>query len=412
MDEHLIFLSYASPDRARVADYFTHLASRGFNVWWDKRRLKGGQNWDLEIKIALQKAVIIVVFLSSNSVDGRGYAQREIKIALDQSRERLLDDVYIVPVLLDDGLTIPRELTGIQAILASDSESKSELSESIQMQLERLGVEASRSQAESNIRWSVTRYRDSWEGLPGYDTTYQLLNLSSEQYPQISEVTDIVRGWLLSRVLNERTAKFSQIPDIMNFGKDRFFRQNLWNASCGDPKIKERALSIVYNIWWFGAGAAHPNQFFQTFSFTLDPITYIEGAQELFANEEVAFKQIQDECRRKLLEQRFEGMTNDDSTLNLTQDYVHSGTEKWSDFENFAFGEEGIDFLFSTYQVAPYAFGPQVASVSYEILAPLMHHHLACALGIEYLGREPTWTAPAADAAAAASAMRERGEVG
>ena len=68
----------------------------------DKRRLKGGQNWDFEIKRALQKATVIVVFLSSNSVDRRGYAQREIKAALDQAGDKLIDDIYLIPVMLDE----------------------------------------------------------------------------------------------------------------------------------------------------------------------------------------------------------------------------------------------------------------------------------------------------------------------
>ena len=105
MDEqNLVFLSYASPDRDRVFEFCDDLSRRGFNVWMDKRRIKGGQNWDFEINRALQKAVVIVVFLSTNSVNRRGYAQREIKIALDQARDRLIDDIYLIPVILDGGV--------------------------------------------------------------------------------------------------------------------------------------------------------------------------------------------------------------------------------------------------------------------------------------------------------------------
>ena len=111
MDDHnLVFLSYASPDRDRVLEFHDYLSSQGFNVWMDKRRLKGGQNWDFQIKRALQQAVVIIVFLSSNSVDRRGYAQREIKLALDQARDKLIDDIYLIPVMLDRGIPIPEQL--------------------------------------------------------------------------------------------------------------------------------------------------------------------------------------------------------------------------------------------------------------------------------------------------------------
>ena len=93
-DEPLIFLSYASQDRDRVLPFYDHLKSAGLNVWMDKHDLKGGQNWDLEIKKALQRATIIAAFLSEQSVNKRGYVQREIKIALDQAQTKLDDDIY------------------------------------------------------------------------------------------------------------------------------------------------------------------------------------------------------------------------------------------------------------------------------------------------------------------------------
>ena len=113
-DQNLIFLSYATPDREAVFAFHDDLARAGYNVWMDKHRIKGGQNWDFEIKKAMQKAAIIVVFLSQNSVDRRGYAQREIKIALDQANDHLVDDIYLIPVLLEREVPIPSQLSGIQ----------------------------------------------------------------------------------------------------------------------------------------------------------------------------------------------------------------------------------------------------------------------------------------------------------
>ena len=82
-----IFLSYASPDRDRVMQYADGLESHGFNVWIDYNRLKAGQHWDFEIRRELDKAAIIVVFISNNSVIRRDYVQCEIKLALDKAEE-------------------------------------------------------------------------------------------------------------------------------------------------------------------------------------------------------------------------------------------------------------------------------------------------------------------------------------
>lgn len=136
-DTPLIFISYASPDRERVIEFHDYLANMGLNVWMDKRRLKGGQNWNFEINRALEKAVVVVIFLSTNSVDRRGYAQREIKIALDHAQEKLVDDIYIVPVMLDP-VSIPAQLKSIHVIQAIDSEARAAVADAISHQLNRL----------------------------------------------------------------------------------------------------------------------------------------------------------------------------------------------------------------------------------------------------------------------------------
>lgn len=385
MDEqNLVFLSYASPDLVRVTEFYDFLTNRGFNVWFDKRRLKGGQNWGFEIKRALAKAEIVVVFLSENSVDRRGYAQREIKLAIDQSQEKLIDDVYLIPILLDE-VAIPRQLKGIQALKASDNDCKAELVGSLEAQFQRLGQESARLQGEAKLRWSISNYRDCWDGLPGHDTSLQLLHFSSEMYPQASEITDVLKGWLLGQVMRERTVKFAQSSDAYSFGDSRTFRQNTWDASSAEPKIKERVISISYSVWLYAAMAAHPSQYFRTFSFTLDPITQIEHLEDIFEDRAAAFALIQTEARRELLSERREEGADGSQVYSLTEDYVNLGTSSWSDFDNFVFAEQAIELLFSTYQVAPYVFGPQVVSIPYEKVASLMRKHFALALGVEHL---------------------------
>jgi hypothetical protein len=77
-----------------------------------------------------------------------------------------------------------------------------------------------------------------------------------------------------------------------------------------------------------------------------------------------------------------------DDGYELDEEYVNSGTSQWDDFANFVFSDDGIEFLFSPYQVAAYAFGPQFATIAYNQVAKLMHRHYAFALGIEYLQRD------------------------
>lgn len=395
--DHLIFLSYSTPDRDAVLAFYEQLDRQGYNVWMDRHRLVGGQKWDLEIKRALAKSTIIVVFLSHNSVDRRGYAQREIKLALEQAETRLADDIYLIPVLIDDDVPIPEQLSQIQVIGGADVDKVAALTGAIDHQLSRLGAESVKAQIDSNVRWSFSTFKDTIEALPGYDARYRLIHLSSKEYPRAGEITDIIRGDLQREVVDCRKVLFDQDADFLNFGQDRYRRQNSWEADCGDPHIVGRMLSVTYSIYFNFAGAAHPNSGFRTYNFSLNPLIEFRSPRELFADEDAALNFIAEECRKQLLNEKFDGMIEGE-TLSLPDDDVISGTTDWEHFDHFAFLPQSIVFLFPPYQVAPYAMGPQMASISYEDVAPFLRTEVAALLDVEYLKTVgKPWPFPAVD---------------
>jgi hypothetical protein len=108
-----IFLSYAREDEARVAELYDQLIRRGFRPWLDQRDILPGEQWDPAIKKALKSADFIFVCLSASSVKKRGYLRREIADALERSKEMLANDIFLVPVRLDD-CDIPEELQSFQ----------------------------------------------------------------------------------------------------------------------------------------------------------------------------------------------------------------------------------------------------------------------------------------------------------
>ena len=63
-NSHLLFLSYASPDRDQVAPYYDWLTSSGYSGWMDCHQLLPGQNWDLELNAAINRATVVVAFVS------------------------------------------------------------------------------------------------------------------------------------------------------------------------------------------------------------------------------------------------------------------------------------------------------------------------------------------------------------
>lgn len=379
-----IFLSYARQDQARVDEYYKYLKDAGFLPWMDKYDIKGGQNWDFETKKALKKADIVVIFLSENSISHRGYIQREVKLALKEYETKLVDDIYIIPIELDANATIPEQLEDIHVIRTTEVDGFAALTEAINTQFKAIDVVHEAASEETGIKWQKEQLVEVWDGLPGYDFTAEILRLTSKDNPDLAKITDITRGWATQQLLGHRREKFEQMPDHYNFGQDKYRRMNSWEAYCGEPIVKGRVLSIMYTIWWYGAGAAHPNSGFHSFNFITDPLIEIGNLSTVFANdkESDALEIVQNAVREQALEEEERGAM-------LTDEWLNDGTKDWDCFANFAFTPEGLMILIAPYQIAPYAAGSFHALIDYKTLKPFMKPEFINALGIEYIDIRP-----------------------
>lgn len=97
-----VFLCYAKPDREEVMSLYNSLIQAGFAPWMDKKHLQGGERWQTMIRKAIRASDFFVVCISKRSVNRRGFMQREIRLALEIWDEKLEDDIYIIPVRLED----------------------------------------------------------------------------------------------------------------------------------------------------------------------------------------------------------------------------------------------------------------------------------------------------------------------
>jgi hypothetical protein len=68
----------------------------------DRRKLLPGQNWPRAIEAAIDSAHFVVACFSRHSVRKTGGFQSEIRYALDCARRLPLDDIFLIPVRLDD----------------------------------------------------------------------------------------------------------------------------------------------------------------------------------------------------------------------------------------------------------------------------------------------------------------------
>ena len=364
----MIFLSYASPDRERVMPHYLHLKQRGFNPWIDRQKLLGGQNWDYEIRRALDEAAIIVMFISNNSTNRRGYVQREIRLALNKLEEKLIGDIYIIPVLLDKDAERPDQLADIQFLNSADEGFIDSLIAAINFQLTEAQTAVAVRSSETGVGWSKSIISEEWNGAPGYALSGEVLHLSSEQYSNLGDFADLIKGWFKSELLEFRRTPFEQMPLHFNLGQHRALRTSTWDARPFDPIVKGRLLSVVYGVSWYGAGAAHPNYHYTTYNFFLDPFAQIKTLRDIFAdyeNAEAAFLVMRDCIVRDLDSRRWQ---DGEEELRLPEESIRSGTASWDDLQHFSFEEEGLQFFFAPYQVGPYAFSTQTAMVPYRAI--------------------------------------------
>jgi hypothetical protein len=98
-----VFISYAKEDWEKALKLYNSLQNeKGLNPWIDRESLLPGQKWRPAIIDAIRKSRYFIALLSSNSVNKKGYVQRELKQALDILDEYPEWGVFIIPVRLDN----------------------------------------------------------------------------------------------------------------------------------------------------------------------------------------------------------------------------------------------------------------------------------------------------------------------
>src|SRR5688572_24578593 len=106
-----VFLCHATQDKAKVREIYYRLKAEGWiDPWLDEEKLLPGQDWDLEISNAVKQTDVVIVCLSNDSLNKKGYVQKEIRMALDTADKMLEGQVYIIPLRLEECI-VPSRLS-------------------------------------------------------------------------------------------------------------------------------------------------------------------------------------------------------------------------------------------------------------------------------------------------------------
>jgi len=97
-----VFIAYVKEDQAPAERLCETVEAAGFSPWMDVRKLLPGQNWPRALDAAIENSDFFIACFSSRSVNKRGGFQSEIRYALDCARRIPLDEIFMVPIRLDD----------------------------------------------------------------------------------------------------------------------------------------------------------------------------------------------------------------------------------------------------------------------------------------------------------------------
>jgi hypothetical protein len=357
----MIFISYAREDQVAVVPIYERLRERGYAPWMDLRDIVGGEDWERAISQAITKADFFLSFLSTKSVQKRGVLQREILGAIEKWKEKLPDDIYLIPIRLEE-CELPERLAQFQAIDLYAPDGWERLLGALELGRRRLGQSQAPRQNDL-ARYAVTR--QSERGEEPEDPPY----VREIHYPQIypadaewvTQVNDRMSGWVAGFRQDIGRSRLPWLRDAPLVARRSTLKSSLL-IDYSVALFNQQLFCVEFKIWSYGAGAAHGNTNFRTFNFWLQPVALLELA-DLFSQESPFLPRISEFSRDVLFRKRGSEDTGFD-------DWIERGTTPSDEnFKNFSITNSALKVLFSPYHVGPFAWG------SHEILIPYDQMH-------------------------------------
>ena len=97
-----VFIAYVEEDLSFAKKLYRAFEDSGFRPWLDKKRLMPGQNWPRAIETAIQTSDFFVACFSRRAISKRGSFHSELRYALFCAAKVPLDEIFLIPLRLDD----------------------------------------------------------------------------------------------------------------------------------------------------------------------------------------------------------------------------------------------------------------------------------------------------------------------
>lgn len=365
-----VFISYAKEDQKIAIQYYEWLETEGFMPWLDIKKLKGGQNWELEITRAFKSAHVIILLMSSKSVNKRGFVQREVKDALDNLRYKNPDDIYIIPVIVEECEVpdyISEKIQFINNIYGNAFDSlKSSLLTAAEQQL--ISVTSGTPIGPYLIK--DNKINEVWDDNLGYKIDISYPSFNSNKNKTISLE---LNAYFLGRAIKTLSELRHEKIEEYNLTDEEWFTdlKNEYSESFAIAYASKNILSISLTLFMYFSGAAHGNFAFKTLNFDTRNTLIEIRLDDLFKADCNYLERISELTIKQLCREYWE-KTREDADENTIEWFRDGASPDIGNFENFLITDKGLTFLFPPYQVGPYAMGTWTVEIPYFELRDLL----------------------------------------
>lgn len=366
-----VFISYAKEDQEHALKYYDLLSKEGAIPWMDVKHLLPGQNWEAEIDKALSDANVVVLLLSKQSVTKRGFVQREANDAIERLRYKQPTDIYVVPLLLEP-CDVPSHIAGrLQYVDLSTPGAWDQARASLKLAAEQQSIELSQGILAGPFRVFTDKLEDQWKGAPGHDIKIEYPRFESTSHADFAkELTAFFGGRGIRTLLENRQKPWEQSPEYFSEIDGPTAMNGRWDGF-GIVHANPLFLSLAYEVGWYGAVAAHPNSYFETYNFSMQERLQLLNLEDFFTDAQSAIKRISELCIADLSRDYWSrtGGKPDEHQLKWFSDGAGPDLDN---FKAFTVSTDHFTFLFAPYQVSSYAMGRWSANVSFYDLLDLL----------------------------------------
>ncbi|MGO6816345.1 TIR domain-containing protein [Rhizobium brockwellii] len=352
-----IFVGYANEDKEVARDIVAFLEALGLDVWFDKKSLIAGDDWDAE-RLAAQQAADLIIHICSEQIMARsGVVNREIRETLRIAEDKPFGGTFVIFVRVG-GVRLPVSFLRYHYV---DYEGDWQ-----QSLMAAIGKKAE-SVKSTSLSSAPSFKRDSSVSLSEKFTT-KTIEEQEKTYSISVEYISYKNSYIYFRMVNshieakvlELYHEFKADIEQADLKEDsEWFRPWEYQVRAEEFYQFKDFISIGYFVY-MDTGGAHGNHHMRTSNFFGSRLGKVD-VKEILGYDDGKAHKLLTYCLRVVEA----GLDEPDPATWLID---QNDTEAvWRVLENFNFDNKGLTFNFSPYDITAYVMGDHEVTMPWQV---------------------------------------------